>query len=82
VSNVRTAGRLYQVLADVLGVDPSSLTEEASPDTVAEWDSLNHLMVVNAVEGEFGVRISIDEAVAMRSVSAIRGLLHARGITG
>lgn len=72
--------RLYNLLGDVLGVDPVNLSEESSPDTVAEWDSLNHLMVVTAIEGEFDISISIDEAVAMRSIAAIREQLRACGI--
>ena len=80
MSSAGATDRLYQVLGDVLGVEPSTLAEDSSPETVAQWDSLNHLMVVSAVEGEFDVRISIDEAVAMRSVSAIRSLLRARGV--
>lgn len=76
-ANVST--RLYQLLADVLGVDATTLNETSSPDTVEQWDSLNHLMIVTALESEFGLQISIDEAVAMRSVGAIRDHLASHG---
>ena len=71
--------KLYTLMADVLGVEPSLLTNESSPESVAEWDSLNHLMLITAIEAEFDVKVSVDEAVAMRSVALIREFLRSRG---
>jgi acyl carrier protein len=76
VSSVDT---LYETIAVILGVDPAALTEESSPDTVASWDSVNHLNLVMALESEFEIQLSPDDALAMRSVRAIRGILRERG---
>ena len=71
---------LYETIAAILGVDPAALTEESSPDTVASWDSVNHLNLVMALESEFGIRLSPEDALAMRSVRAARALLKKRGV--
>jgi acyl carrier protein len=77
----RTArDRLRETLAAVLNVDPGLLDDAASPASIPTWDSLNHLNVVLAVESEFGVSLSVDDALAMRSVAAIRRILKARGV--
>lgn len=71
--------RLYQTIAEVLGVVPGALSEESSPETIASWDSLNHLNLAMALESEFGVSISPDEAIGMRNVGSIRNTLRGRG---
>lgn len=71
--------RLSQTVAEVLGVSPEVLSEESSPDTISSWDSLGHLNLVIALEEEFGIRLSSDNVLAMRSVSSIRRILHQSG---
>jgi acyl carrier protein len=72
--------RLYKTLAAVLGIPERSLTEESSPDTIPSWDSLNHLNVIMAMEQEFGVELSPDDAMSMLDVSRIRSLLRGYGV--
>ena len=72
--------RLYQTIAQVMDVAPDSLSEESSPDTVPSWDSLNHLNLVMALECEFGISLSADDALNMRSVALIRTLLRNYGV--
>lgn len=71
---------LYETIAAILAIPPESLSEESSPDTVASWDSVNHLNLVMALESEFGIRLSPEDALAMRSVRAARALLKKRGV--
>ena len=80
--SVATAGadRLYNTLAAVLGIDRRDLSEESSPDTIQNWDSLNHLNIILAVEGEFGVGLSPDDAMEMRNVGLIRSILRGHGV--
>ena len=71
--------RLCRTIAAVLGVAVESLHEHASPDSIPSWDSVNHLNLVMALECEFEVSLSAEDAVQMQSVVAIRQLLRARG---
>ena len=65
------ADRLRNVFQSVLGVDGASLSDEDSPQTVPEWDSLSHLTLVMAVEAEFGFTFDIGEIPALTSVGSI-----------
>jgi acyl carrier protein len=67
-------------MAAVLGVPAEWLTDDASPETTSEWDSMSHLNLVMALESEFHVSLSAEDALEMRSVAAIRRLLRARGV--
>ncbi len=69
--------RLLKTMAAVLGVD--ALAETDSPATVAAWDSVNHLNLVMALEAEFGVRLSPDDALAMPDVASVRRIVRERG---
>ena len=41
---------LYEVVADILGLDPGDVEDSLSRETADNWDSLNHLRIVTAVE--------------------------------
>ena len=65
-----------RVVADVLGVDPSTLGPGASPETVPSWDSVQHLSLVIALEQEFGVRFAPEEIEEAVSLQAIVEMVH------
>jgi acyl carrier protein len=72
--------RLQKSLAAVLGVSENELTDDASPDTVSSWDSLNHLNLIMALESEFGIELTPDDAMEMASVANIRAVLQRYGV--
>jgi acyl carrier protein len=72
---------LRDTIAAVFGVDPTTLTDASSPDSVPGWDSLNHLTMAMAVEGEFGIAFEADEVMAMRDIGCVRAAVRAHGGT-
>lgn len=71
--------RLRDVFASVFGVDAAGLTKDASPSTVAGWDSVNHLHLVLALEAEFGVQFEPGEIAELTSFGRIRERLARDG---
>ena len=53
--------RVRLVLADVFGMSPAEVGPDTSPDTVDQWDSLQHLSLVLAIEEEFDLQLGDDE---------------------
>jgi len=47
-------------------------------DDVAEWDSANHVLLMVAVESEFGVRFEPDEITAPQNVGELVDLIRAK----
>lgn len=72
--------KLKQVLADVFALDVNSVDETASVDTIEKWDSLNHLILVLALEGEFGVTLTEEQTVQILSYSLIKVVLQEHGV--
>lgn len=76
------AGRVRQVLAQVLDVPPASIGPDFSADGAAEWTSLNHLMLISQIEGEFGVFFSSQEVQELTSLDRIVAAVEAHRAHG
>ncbi len=68
------------VVARVFGQDPGVVADATSPESLGEWDSLGHIMLVIELESVFGTSFAPDETIAMTSVRAIKNTLRAHGI--
>jgi acyl carrier protein len=66
------------IMADVLNIDPDSIDESTSSDTVETWDSLAHINLVSALEQRFTVTLDVEEIEAMLSFTAIVETLERR----
>ena len=75
----RRDDRLCRVVADVLGEDATTIGDDSSPETTANWDSLNHLNIVLALESEFQIELPIEGVLQARSVGDLRALLRKQG---
>jgi acyl carrier protein len=51
------------------------ITLMSSPETIENWDSLNHLNLVLAIEQEFGIQLMPEEIEQLLSVEHIMALL-------
>ena len=71
--------KLFRILADTFGLNPSEIREDASVENTPGWDSVAHLNLVLSLEGEFGLRFSPEEFMQMQSVPAIRAALARHG---
>jgi acyl carrier protein len=63
--------RVLATVAQVMNVPVAELSDQSSPDTVAGWDSLQHMNLVLALEEQFGVRFSDDQVMTLLTVAAI-----------
>jgi acyl carrier protein len=72
--------QLYQIIGNVLGVDPSELSEESNAQNTPKWDSQRHIEVVFAIENAFHVRFTMPEITTLRKLGDIRQLLIAKNV--
>lgn len=78
--NTGVTPRICTTIAGVLGVPPGSVSETSSQQTLDGWDSLAHIHLIMAIEAEFGVSFTPDQAIEMTSVAAIATALTACGV--
>ncbi len=67
---------LKQVMATMLKVDASDINAESSMDNMPNWDSLRHMNLVLALEEEFRVTISDEDAGNITSYKLIKLVLE------
>ena len=67
---------LKQLVATVLMVDPSVITDDASSDTIENWDSLRHMNLVLSLENAYGVSIPDEDAANITSYALIKLVLQ------
>ncbi len=67
---------LKQVMATMLKVDASAINSDSSMDNMPNWDSLRHMNLVLALEEEFKVTISDEDAGNITSYKLIKLVLE------
>ncbi len=67
---------LRRVVSEVFGIAPEEVTDEVSPDTIDDWDSLSHLRLVTALEEAFALKFENAEIMDMTTVGAIRDIVE------
>ena len=72
--------QLYQLVGKILGVDPSTLSDESNAQNTPKWDSLRHIEVVFAMENAFHVRFTMPEIASLRKLGDIRQLLVSKNV--
>ena len=60
--------RLNNVFQDVFDDDSITVNEETTAEDIEDWDSLEHINLVAAVEKEFGIKFSMGQIVSMKNV--------------
>ena len=72
--------KLKELLAKIFSVDASTITDNTTPDTLEDWDSLRHMNLVVALEEEFDVELTDDQVVEILSYQLIKIVLQEHGI--
>ena len=70
------------IMADVLKIDETDITDNLTIDDLEIWDSLKHMDLVVSIEQAFKIELTLDEIVIMTSVVAIKRVLNDRGVLG
>jgi acyl carrier protein len=72
--------RLKTIIASVLDMSPREIGDDASPETLPNWDSVRQMDLMLAVEDEFKLRFSDEEISSLTSYASIRDAILTRGI--
>ena len=62
---------VHSILLDILELKRQDLSEPISTDTVENWDSLAHLMIINQLSASFDIDIPVHSAVLLTSEALI-----------
>ncbi len=59
--------KITDLFATILQVSPEDITDDTTPEDIAQWDSFKHMMLISSFEEEFDISIEPEEIVDMFS---------------
>ena len=70
--------RLNEVFRDVFDDESITVNENTTSSDIEDWDSLEHINLVVAVEQEFGIKFNMGEVTTMKNVGEMVELIISR----
>ena len=70
--------RLTVVFINVFGDKKIVITRNTVADDIDDWDSLEHINLISAVEREFGMKFKMKEVSTMKNVGEMIDLICER----
>ncbi len=67
--------KLQQVFCQALGIEPRQVTDTLTYNTIKEWDSTAHMILIAELEDSFDVMLDTDDIIDMSSVGKAKEIL-------
>lgn len=71
--------RLTEVFRDVFDDDSIDISPYTTADDIEDWDSIEHITLIGAVEDEFNMRFKMGEVSGMNNVGEMMKIIAERG---
>ncbi|MBR2951307.1 MAG: acyl carrier protein [Lachnospiraceae bacterium] len=75
MSREEVFAKLNAVFCDVFDDEDIVIGEATTAEDIEDWDSLEHITLVAAVEAEFGVKFSMGQVVTLKNVGEMVDLI-------
>lgn len=69
---------LNKVFADVFDDESITVNGETTSEDIEDWDSLEHINLVAAVEQEFGMKFTMGQVVTMKNVGEMADIIMSK----
>lgn len=70
--------RLNKVFRDVFDDDSITVNPKTTADDIDDWDSLEHITLISAVEREFKMKFKMGEISSMKNVGEMAQIISSR----
>ena len=71
--------RLNKVFRDVFDDDSITVNPKTTANDIEDWDSLEHITLISAVEREFKMKFKMGEISSMKNVGEMANIVATRG---
>ena len=66
---------IQDIFRDIFDVDNLVISHTTSSDEIEDWDSLNHINLVSAIEKEYKIQFALGELMTLKDVGAMVDLM-------
>jgi len=73
--NNKMKDEIYNVIADVFGIEKTKISEDLSKENFEKWDSIMHLSLIAELEEKFEISFEPEEIELINSVMKLREII-------
>ena len=66
---------VQNIFRDIFDENDLIISDSTNSDEIEDWDSLNHINLVSAIEKEFKIRFALKELMTLKDVGAMVDLM-------
>jgi acyl carrier protein len=70
--------QVQTIASDIFSVPLARIQADSTPETIASWDSVQHLNLALTLEERFNVQLSPEEIEQMRDIGQIAKLIETK----
>lgn len=67
--------KLQEIFRDIFDDETLVIKDSTNSTDIDDWDSLNHINLVVAIEKEIGIKFSFEELASLKNVGAMVDLM-------
>jgi acyl carrier protein len=67
--------KLVQAFTSALGIDPGKIVDSLAYQSIPEWDSITHMVLITELESAFDISIDTEDVIDMSSVKKAKEIL-------
>jgi acyl carrier protein len=71
-----TLEQVREIASDIFGIKAEKITAQSSPQTIDNWDSMQHLNLILAIEEKFAVHFEPEDIEEMNNIGAVAALVE------
>ncbi len=68
--------KLTKAFTESLGIEPQLVTDELTYNTIPQWDSTAHMVLIDELENVFDVMLDTDDIIDLSSVAQAKIILQ------
>jgi len=72
--------KLYAIISRVMNVPISQINDKSNPESIEGWDSFTQYVLLDEIETEFNVKLTLEETLDIKNVGDFKRYLRNHGI--
>jgi len=72
--------KLFEIIARVFDTPIKEIDEQSNPETIESWDSFTAYVLLDEIELDFNVNITMEETLEIKNVGDFKKILKEKGI--
>ncbi len=72
--------KLTNSFSQALNISANQISDDLTYQSIPEWDSITHMILISQLEDDFGVSIETDDVIDMNSVAKAQEILTKYGV--